>query len=72
MGASYVTDSFMNVCVGGLQSLPGTALSSLLIGQSTSLLGGVWNEVNAKMLVFLIVVVIIRFRPDGLFRKERR
>lgn len=72
MGASYITDSFMNVCVGGLQSLVGTTASSLLIGESTSILGGFWNEVNAKILVFLIVVVFIRFRPDGLVRKERR
>lgn len=50
----------------------GTTLSSLLIGESTSILGGFWNEVDAKILVFLIVVVLIRFRPDGLFRKEKR
>ena len=72
MGASYITDSFINVCVGGLQSMIGTTLSSLLIGESTSILGGFWNEVDAKILVFLIVVVLIRFRPDGLFRKEKR
>lgn len=72
MGEQFLTDSFINVVVGGLNSLIGTTLSSALIGGSMTLLGGFWNEINAKILVFLIVIVLIRFKPNGLFRKESR
>ncbi|TLM98892.1 urea ABC transporter permease subunit UrtB, partial [bacterium] len=72
MGTSYLTDTFMNVVVGGVSSLVGTALSSLMIGESVSVLSGISNEISAKILVFLIVIVIIRFKPEGLFALERR
>lgn len=72
MGATYLTDTFMNVVVGGVNSLVGTALSSVMIGESTSILGGFSDMVNAKIIVFLIVIVIIRFKPEGLFASERR
>lgn len=72
MGATYLTDTFMNVVVGGVNSLVGTALSSVMIGESTSILGGFGDMVNAKIIVFLIVIVIIRFKPEGLFVTERR
>ena len=71
-GAVLAPSRGVSPFMGGLQSMIGTTLSSLLIGESTSILGGFWNEVDAKILVFLIVVVLIRFRPDGLFRKEKR
>jgi urea transport system permease protein len=72
MGIQYLTDAFMNVVVGGLSSLFGTTLSSALIGESRNILGGYINEVNASMIVFLIVIVVIRIRPEGLFSRQRR
>lgn len=72
MGTTYLTDTFMNVVVGGVNSLVGTALSSVMIGEATSILGGYSDMVNAKIIVFLIVIVIIRSRPEGLFVTERR
>ncbi len=72
MGVQYLTDSFMNVVIGGLDSLFGTALSSVLIGESTTLLGGIWSDVLAKIVVFLVIIILIRYKPEGLFAKERR
>lgn len=72
MGSTYLTDTFMNVVVGGVNSFIGTALSSVMIGESISILGGISGEISAKILVFLFVIVIIRFKPEGLFVSERR
>jgi len=72
MGIQYLTDAFMNVVVGGLSSLFGTTLSSALIGESRNVLGGYMNEVNASMIVFVIVIVVIRIRPEGLFSRQKR
>ena len=72
LGEKYLTNAFMNVIVGGLNSLVGTGLSSALIGESITVLSGFSDEVSAKLIIFLIVIVLIRFKPEGLFKKERR
>ncbi|MEA4969115.1 MAG: urea ABC transporter permease subunit UrtB [Candidatus Pelethousia sp.] len=72
MGVQYLTDAFLNVVIGGLDSLFGTAFSAGIIGESITVLGGYWNDVGAKILVFFIIIILIRFKPEGLFAKERR
>lgn len=72
MGVQYLTDAFLNVVIGGLDSLFGTAFSAGIIGESITILGGYWNDVGAKILVFFIIIILIRFKPEGLFAKERR
>ncbi|MCL2695886.1 MAG: urea ABC transporter permease subunit UrtB [Clostridiales bacterium] len=72
MGVQFLTESFLNVVVGGIDSIFGTALSSVLIGESLTFIGGYWNDVIAKVLVFLLIIILIRFKPEGLFTKERR
>lgn len=72
MGVQYLTDAFLNVVIGGLDSLLGTAVSAGIIGESITVLGGYWNDVGAKILVFFIIIILIRFKPEGLFAKEKR
>lgn len=72
MGTSYLLDSFMTVCVGGADSFLGTVIASLGIGESTALVGGYTNTVLAKLIVFVAIIVLIRFRPEGIFVKEKR
>ncbi|MCI1931056.1 MAG: urea ABC transporter permease subunit UrtB [Clostridia bacterium] len=72
MGSTYLTDSFMTVVVGGVQSLIGAAFSSTIIGEGRTVLAGVSNDTWAKIMIFLAVIILIRFKPEGLFAKERR
>ncbi len=72
MGGPYLIYSFMTSVVGGVASFFGTTVGSLLVGESTALLGGVSNDVAASIFVLLMIIVIIRFKPQGLFAKERR
>lgn len=72
MGGPYLVSSFMTSVVGGVASFTGTAAGSLLVGESTALLGGISNDVLASILVFLMIIAAIRFKPEGLFAKERR
>lgn len=67
MGAAYVIDAFFVVVLGGVQSLFGTVASSALLGQMSGWLAYVSNDTIAKAIVLLAIVVIIRFRPQGLF-----
>lgn len=72
VGSNYMVDSFMAVVLGGVDSLFGTVLGSLLMGESNSLIGGYLDSVFAEMIVVFAVVILIRFRPKGLITKERR
>jgi urea transport system permease protein len=72
MGSTYLTDTFMTNVVGGIQSFAGTAISSGIIGEGRTITAGFLNETWAKIIIFMIVIVLIRFRPEGLFTKERR
>ena len=67
MGATYVVDAFFVVVLGGVQSLFGTAASAFLLGEMTGGLAYIWNDTIAKAVVLLVIIVLIRFRPQGLF-----
>lgn len=67
MGTGYVVDAFFVVVLGGVQSLLGTVASSLLLGQLSGVIAFWQNDTIAKALVLVAIVVLIRFRPQGLF-----
>lgn len=67
MGTGYVVDAFFVVVLGGVQSLFGTVASSFILGQLTGVLAYWQNDTIAKALVLIVIVVLIRFRPQGLF-----
>jgi urea transport system permease protein len=67
MGTTYVVDAFFVVVLGGVQSLLGTVASSLLLGQLSGIIAFWQNDTIAKALVLVAIVVLIRFRPQGLF-----
>jgi len=72
MGTTYVVDAFFVVVLGGVQSLFGTVASAVTLGELTSSLAYWSNDTIAKALVLLAVIVLIRFRPQGLFATKVR
>lgn len=72
MGTTYVVDAFMVVVLGGVQSLLGTVASSGLLGELSGFIAWFSNDTIAKAVVLLAVVVLIRFRPQGLFTRRGR
>jgi len=72
MGTNYIIDAFMVVVLGGVEILIGTAASSLIIGESSSFLASFSNDTLAKALVLVMIIVILRFKPQGLFTKKIR
>ncbi len=57
----------MVVVLGGVQSLFGTVVSAFALGELSGVIAFLQNDTVAKALVLLAIVVIIRFRPQGLF-----
>ncbi len=72
LGESWLTNTFMNVVMGGVSSLFGTAASSFIIQEAVSLISGFSNSVAAQIIVLLVVIVIVRIKPDGLFTPKGR
>lgn len=72
MGTTYVVDAFMVVVLGGVESLIGTVASSAILGELTGFIAFYSNDTIAKALALLAIVILIRFRPQGLFAKNVR
>ena len=68
IGNIYLVRSFFVVLVGGIgQLLGGTIVGSFLVGGAETLFALFSSQVVAQTLVFALAVVILRFRPAGLW-----
>lgn len=72
MGAAYVIDGFMVVVVGGVGSLLGTMASALSLGQLNGVVAFASNDILARAVIFAVVVLMIIWRPNGLFSFKGR
>jgi branched-chain amino acid transport system permease protein len=61
---------FAAAVLGGLQSLPGAIVGALILGVAESLAGGYITIAFKNTLAFLIIIVVLLFRPEGLLGKE--
>ena len=66
----FLLASLVVVIVGGMGSIPGAALGALIIGLAEQL-GSVYFPTYAVVLTFLIMVVVLAFRPQGLLVSGR-
>jgi urea transport system permease protein len=71
-GQQYIVDTFIVVVFGGVESLLGTVFSAFIIGQLQS-----WFEYGlsgsmARASILLLVIVVLYFRPNGLFATKVR
>jgi urea transport system permease protein len=67
MGAPVVVDGFLVVVTGGLGSLLGTVLSAGVLGEINGYVSSLTTDVVARAAVFAVLILIITFRPNGLF-----
>jgi branched-chain amino acid transport system permease protein len=66
-GVSFLIIAFGVVVLGGLGSIAGTFIGGLVMGLAQTL-GGYFLGTNAQMLIaYLIVIVLLATRPQGLF-----
>jgi len=66
MAADILVDLFIVVVIGGLGSLPGALLASLMLGWAQSF-GILFVPEFAMLFSFALMVVVLMFRPLGLF-----
>jgi urea transport system permease protein len=71
-GTLYIVDTFMVVVFGGAASLLGTIASAFSIAQAQSILEFFISGSMAKVYTLLALVIILMFRPEGLFASKVR
>ena len=71
-GQAYIVDTFIVVVFGGVESLLGTIASAFLIGQFQGLSEYFLSGSMARALILLMVIVVLYFRPNGLFATRVR
>jgi branched-subunit amino acid ABC-type transport system permease component len=71
MGDMFLVRSFFVVIVGGIgQILAGTIFGSFFIGGLETVLALASDQVVAQIAVFFIAIVVLRFRPQGVFGRS--
>lgn len=72
MGHLLIMKAFVIIVLGGMGSIPGAIIGGLIIGFGESL-GGYYISTDYKDLIaFGVLVIILSFRPTGLFTKGVR
>ncbi|HEU0221507.1 MAG TPA: ABC transporter permease [Paracoccaceae bacterium] len=68
--ARYLLASLVVVIVGGMGSIPGAAIGALLIGLAEQI-GLVYFPTYGMVLTFLIMVLALAIRPQGILGRRR-
>jgi branched-subunit amino acid ABC-type transport system permease component len=71
MGVSILIPALIVVVVGGLGSLKGSFVGSLVIGQAETF-GKVWFPSVSMLMIYLVMALIVLARPQGLFGRPLR
>jgi branched-chain amino acid transport system permease protein len=67
MGLVFAFKSFAIVVIGGFGSIGGAALAAVALGVIEALVGGLVSLVLADAVAFVAMILVLLFRPLGLF-----
>jgi urea transport system permease protein len=72
LGLAYIIPAFLVVIAGGLGQLRGAIFAALAIGMATSFIEYTTTTSIASAGVFLLIVLFLQWRPQGLIVQQRR
>ncbi|SDE32349.1 urea ABC transporter permease subunit UrtB [Sporomusa acidovorans] len=72
LGTAYIVDTFMVVVLGGVGTLWGIVAGGLVIGTANTTFEFFTNTSWGKVLVFLLVILFLQWKPKGLFTIHSR
>jgi branched-chain amino acid transport system permease protein len=70
MGNSIIIESFIVTVIGGMGSISGAFLASIIIGMARSF-GAVAMPLFTDGIMFLIMVLVLVMKPEGLMGKKK-
>jgi branched-chain amino acid transport system permease protein len=68
---SMITAGFVAAAIGGFDSLRGALLGGFILGVVETLAAGYVSSAMKNAVSFLLLFVVLLWRPDGLFPEER-
>lgn len=71
MGFSILIESFIVTVIGGMGSIVGAFVAAMLLGLTRSF-GSIGFPLFVDGVMFLIMILVLVFKPSGLFGKEVR
>ncbi|MCM8827555.1 MAG: branched-chain amino acid ABC transporter permease, partial [Candidatus Omnitrophica bacterium] len=69
-GIDVIIDSLIVIVLGGLGNFWGALLGSIIIGEVLAF-GILWVPQWASLLNFLVMVLVLIFKPEGLFPQKK-
>ncbi|GAB2592244.1 branched-chain amino acid ABC transporter permease [Paractinoplanes abujensis] len=72
MGAQYIIPAFLVVAAGGIGQLRGTVIAAWAVGVALSFFAYWTTGSLAQVLAFILVIVFLQLRPQGLFTVRTR
>jgi urea transport system permease protein len=72
MGTNLIVNAFLVVVVGGIGQLKGTVIVAFVLGMLQSMVEYSTTVSVANVLVFLVIVAFLQWRPQGLFTLRTR
>lgn len=72
MGQDYLVDAWMTVVTGGVDRLVGVLAGAVLIGEANATIAYILNDPTARVIVLAAVIILIRYKPEGLFSIQKR
>jgi urea transport system permease protein len=72
LGQQHIVDSFMVVVLGGVGNLLGSVLGALGLGIGAKYLEPMAGAVLGKILILMVLILFIQWRPQGLFALKGR
>ena len=70
MGVWILVRGFAAMTLGGFGSLPGAVLGGLILGVMELVLGAYLSTAFIDISAYVIVIVVLLLRPDGLFGRQ--
>ena len=72
LGTNYIVDAFLVVVAGGIGQIKGAVIAAFGLGLLQSAFEYSTTASIAKVLVFVVVVVFLQIRPQGIFNVRTR
>jgi urea transport system permease protein len=72
IGTFYIVDAFMVVVLGGVGNLLGTVVAAMLIGMFNTLFELGTSASIGKVLVFVMIIAFLQWRPAGILALRTR
>lgn len=70
VGSTFSFKAFVIVVLGGKGSVLGALLGGFIVGMIEKIGGAIWSDSVAQMLVFVIFIIVLLFRPNGLMGEK--